>query len=345
VRDLPSELRQWVETLCSPACAGRRAGSREGAAARTVVSYAFEGAGLEPRHLPVPELGGVNVMARVGPPGRVVLVGAHYDHLGRAPDGSVYWGADDNAAAVAVLLELAARFEKHPAAGEVVLVAFDGEEPPHFLTSAMGSMAFCAAPPFPLEQIELMIALDLVGHAVGPEGTPESVRRSLFALGAEKSAGLGALAARSADKGVVLRPLELDVIPPLSDYEAFRRAGVPTLFLTCGRWQHYHLPTDTPDRLDYDKLAAVTRTVESLVRGVLAEPPGRRHEPAARDPATTVATLLGLARELAPVVPAAAGLSKALEGVAARLELGRPPALADWSLVLEVLARLEQGLA
>jgi hypothetical protein len=43
----------------------------------------------------------------------------------------------------------------------------------------------------------------------------------------------------------------------LSDHHAFRLGGVPYLFLTCGRWPHYHQPTDTPDRLNYEKMGRI----------------------------------------------------------------------------------------
>ena len=72
------------------------------------------------------------------------------------------------------------------------------------------------------------------------------VRQSLFALGAERSAGTSALvdALADAEPGVVVRRADAEVIPPLSDHWAFWQRQVPFLFLTCGRWQHYHQPSD-----------------------------------------------------------------------------------------------------
>ncbi len=61
--------------------------------------------------MPSPDCRGANVVAHLNPgDGKAILVGAHYDHLGREAPGEAYWGADDNAAAVAILLEIAGRF-------------------------------------------------------------------------------------------------------------------------------------------------------------------------------------------------------------------------------------------
>jgi hypothetical protein len=343
-------LRGWVEALCSPACAGRRPGTPEGAAARAVIVDAFRGLGLAPALQAVPASGGHNVVARVGPGRtRVVLVGAHYDHLGRGVSGEVYWGADDNAAAVALVVEVGrALAAAPPAAGDVLLVAFDAEESPFFMTEGMGAVAFTRAPPVPLEDIELMIGLDLVGHAVGADDAPPSVRQTLLVLGAEKSEGTPTLVAHAAAgvAGLVVRQAGIDVVPPLSDYEPFRRAGVPFLFLTCGRWRHYHRPTDTPDVLDYSKLAAATRFVERLVRAALDERTARpRYDDAARDQPGTIDSFTALLAALAPTSPRAQVGLKILQDIRARVGPDGRVAMADWSTVLQLVMVLEQGLA
>jgi Zn-dependent M28 family amino/carboxypeptidase len=342
-------VRRWVEALCSEECAGREPGTPEGAAARAVIVDALRAMGHSPEELPIPASGGVNVLARIGGGPRWVLVGAHYDHLGRSGDDA-FWGADDNAAAVAVLLELGRVLSAAPPEGRgVLLVAFDCEEPPYFLTHGMGSDAFVRRPPLPLSQVELAVILDLVGHAVGPDAAPAPVRDSLFALGAEKSAGTGDLLARAAagSARIVIRRADIDIIPPLSDYEPFRRAGVPFVFLTCGRWRHYHTVTDTPDRLDYVKLAGVAGFVEKVVRLSFARetPPVPVYDDDARDHAGTVATLLALAQDLRPFTPRAAMMAAQLEAIQRRMDPQGRCSLPDWSAVLQIIALLEQGLA
>jgi Zn-dependent M28 family amino/carboxypeptidase len=238
---------------------------------------AFRAAGLDPFEQDVPGCAGANVIATVpGDIDRWVLIGAHFEHLGKLA-GQVYWGADDNAAAVAILIEVGRQLALRPPKGRgVILASFDGEESPYFATGAMGSERFAMSPTVPLDRIDLMIAMDLVGHAFGGEGLPDDVRTSLFALGAERSAGTAEHLERIAriEPGVILRPADAEIIPPLSDYDAFWRRRRPFLFLTAGRWRHYHTPTDTPEKLDYAKMAATARWLERFVRETCERPEG-----------------------------------------------------------------------
>jgi Zn-dependent M28 family amino/carboxypeptidase len=291
------------------------------------------------------------VLAHLSPGhGKAILVGAHYDHLGRAGRGEVYWGADDNAAAVAIVLDLADRLTSESLQGELVIALFDGEEPPHFLTSEMGSQLFVEEPTIPLDRIDMAIILDLVGHAIGPDQAPPAVRNTLFVLGAEKSSGSRALVDHAAAgvEGVSVRQLDIDIVPPLSDYESFRRGSVPILFLTCGRWRHYHEVTDTPDRLDYDKIAAIADYLEALILTLLADP--REHtayEGSRHAYAESVAALLAIARALLPITEAAQLVVEALEDIAGRIGDSSNSSLSaeDWARLLQVISLMEQGLA
>lgn len=342
-------LRRRVEYLCSDACAGREAGSPEGIEARRFIVAELREAGLDPIEQSVPGCRGTNLIVHLGQVGTepAVLIGAHYDHIGRALGSDAYWGADDNAAAVAILLGLADRLAAEPPSGPVILAAFDGEEPPHFLTDEMGSKRYCEEPTVPLDRIDLAVVMDLVGHAVGPDGAPAEVRDTLFCLGAEKSAGTADDVAAAADgvAGLAVRPLELDVVPPLSDYEPFRQHGVPVLFLTCGRWRHYHETTDTPDRLAWEKIAATQLFLERLTRGAAADRGRRgRYRPDARDYAGTIASLRAISAALVPLDPAASLAVATLDDIAANLARG-PITVPDWSRLLEIIALMERGLA
>lgn len=295
-------MRALVDALCSEATAGRAPGTPEGEAARAVVIAALRAAGLDPYEQPVPGCGGANVLATLpGDVDRWVLIAAHYDHLGRRGD-QVYWGADDNAAAVAILVEVAASLARSRAAGRgVVIAAFDSEEPPYYLTEAMGSIHYAANPAVPLERTDMMVCMDLVGHALGAPGTPPAVRQTVFALGAEKSAGTGDLIADIDVDGVIVRPADVDLVPPLSDYHAFRQREVPFLFLTNGRSPVYHTPQDTPDKLDFEKMAATARWLEAFVRGACEREERDRPVPyeRRRDDRSTLLSLIAVLDELA----------------------------------------------
>lgn len=258
-------MRDLIEQLCSPVCAGRKPGTPEGDAARAIVVQAFRDAGLDPYEQPVPGCGGANVLAKIrGEVERYVLVGAHFDHLGRFGD-QVFWGADDNAAAVAVLVEVGRALAAKRHGRGVIIAAFDAEEPPHFQTASMGSQAFVRGNRDP---IDFMVCMDLVGHRFGPSEVPDEVGASLFALGAERSPGTLGLVSelKRAEPGVIVRPADAEIIPPLSDYLAFWQQRIPFLFLSAGRSRVYHTPEDTPDKLDYPKIAATARWLARFVR-------------------------------------------------------------------------------
>lgn len=92
-----------------------------------------------------------------------VVFTAHYDHLGRMGKDCYFPGANDNAAGIAMLLELAHHFKANPPKYSVVFMAFGGEE-----IGLLGSKHYTEYPLFPLERIKFLVNLDLVG--TGDEG-------------------------------------------------------------------------------------------------------------------------------------------------------------------------------
>lgn len=294
-------MKALVEALCSDECAGRAPGTPGGRLARAHTVDALRAAGLDPFEQAIPRHGGANVLATL--PGRTdrwVVVAAHYDHIGAA-GGRIYRGADDNAAAVAILAEVAARLAAdRPDGRGVVIAAFDAEEPPWFCGPHMGSEHFARHPPVPLERIDQFVCMDLVGHALGPAPLPGEVRDTLFALGAERSTGTSALVdgIARAEAGVIVRRADAEIIPPLSDYGAFWDRRIPFLFLTAGRSRVYHTPEDVPALLAWDKMAATARWLERFVRAA-CEREDRPAFVARRDDAGTLRSLIELTSALA----------------------------------------------
>jgi Zn-dependent M28 family amino/carboxypeptidase len=254
-----------IDALCSDECAGRKPGTAGGRAARRIVMQAFRDAGLDPYEQPVPGCNGANVLAKIrGDVERYVLIGAHFDHVGTI-GGDVFRGADDNAAAVAILVEVGRALAAEHTGRGVIIAAFDGEEPPYFATGAMGSREFVRAN---RDSIDFMVCMDLVGHRLGHDVLPDEVGDTLFALGPERSAGTFDLvhSLKRAEPGVIVRPADAGIIPPLSDYEAFWEQRIPFLFLSAGRSRVYHTPEDTPDKLDHAKIAATARWLVRFTR-------------------------------------------------------------------------------
>lgn len=363
MNDRTARMRGLIEFLCSPACGGRRPGTPGGVAARERLVDELRATGLEPLGgdgpgraawlQTVPDCG-ANVIGRVPGSGaladRAIVVGAHYDHLGAAHGGQCYWGADDNAAAVAMVVEAARALVAQRPGGDrrqVIVCLFDGEEPPHFLSSTMGSMHFVRRPPVPLERLDGMVCLDLVGHALGPPGTPEVVRNALFVLGAERSPGTGALVDRVAARarGVAPRRAGIDVIPPLSDYHAFQEAGVASVFLTCGRWQHYHQVTDTPEKLDLPKIEATGAFLVDLLDALATRTDGPvRYRKDDRDDLATLATLGELGRALQALSPLV-GMAVVQVEMLRRKAAKGPLPKGDQDAIRLMVARLESALA
>lgn len=257
-------LREDTYTLAT--AAGRKPGTAGHQAARAYLERRFSGLGLVGypgldgfRHtyratdgLTMTNLVGVLPGSdRSLPP---ILLGAHYDSVIEAPC------ADDNAAAVAVMLEVAGRLASEPVGRDVVIAAFDAEEPPYFLGPDMGSSRFVAealAGP-----VHLAVVLDLVGHAVTVPGL--SVDPDLvFVMGAESHP---ALPGTLADLDLPVVAAAQSRIGDYSDYAAFRGAGAPYLFFSCGEWAHYHRPSDHPDLLDHAKMARLAADLEKVLR-------------------------------------------------------------------------------
>ena len=308
-------MRDLVEALCSDECAGREAGSPGGRLARDHVVRAMSEAGYETEIQAIPAIGGANVLAR--------LAGDHSCDVARALRG---------------------RRGKRG----VLFAAFDAEEPPHFLGDTMGSQYFVDHPPVPVDAIDLMVCLDLVGHSLGPVGTPSAIRETVFALGAERSTGTAAhvdTLAR-ATPGVVVRRVDAEAIPPLSDYFAFWQRQAPFLFLSNGRSAVYHTPEDTPDRLDYAKMQATSRWLARFVAETCDRREARIEWRAdVRDDASTLRTLAAIARALSAVDPAAAAAAQAAEGLLSRCDDdGRLPERHRGQLG-QLTAMMESGLA
>jgi hypothetical protein len=185
-----------------------------------------------------------------------LVLAAHYDTCGPLP------GADDNAAAVAIALEVAAALRAEPAERSVIVALFDGEEPPCFLSPAMGSIHWYHQQR--RTPVHCAIVLDLVGHDLPVPGLEDLV----FITGMESDPGLVFDDLEPA--GVRVHPALNRYVGDLSDHHVFRTQQRPYLFLSCGRWEHYHAPTDTPDRLNYEKMAAIAALSQTLVRRAAA---------------------------------------------------------------------------
>jgi hypothetical protein len=260
-------LAAHVRFLAQPALKGRKAGTKGSSYARRYIEAHFREYGLTPwdraKSYEWPFERGVNVVGFL--PGtdprlsnQLVLVSAHYDHLGKDKDG-LHPGAADNASGVAALLETARRLAKARPNRSMLFVAFDCEEMMLF-----GSFAFTCEPAVQKAKIAAVVNVDMLGRNFF-----DVVRHTLFIVGTEGYPNTaGQVRAYGSATGIRVLPLGSDLVGPRGDHAAFEALGVPCLFFSCGSFRDYHQPQDTADKLDYVDVERSTevilKTVESL---------------------------------------------------------------------------------
>jgi hypothetical protein len=191
----------------------------------------------------------------------VVVIGAHYDHLGRgvlgARDarGEIHNGADDNASGSVTLVEIARRLARQPPKRTVVFVAFAGEE-----EGLLGSGAYVKDPVLPLARTVAMINLDMVGRLR---------ENRLLVLGVETAGEFRALL----DSLNQAAGFDLRVSGDgygASDHQSFYLAKRPVLHFFTDLHEDYHRATDDADKLNATGMARIAAFTGDLAR-VLAD--------------------------------------------------------------------------
>lgn len=187
-----------------------------------------------------------------------IIIGAHYDHLGRGGEGSlaprsgeIHHGADDNASGTAGVLELARIFSAQRAKLKrtLVFIAFSGEE-----EGLLGSNYYVNHPLVPLDKTVAMINMDMIGRmkdrklVVGGVGTAKEWRQLL-----------------TVPNGDFELTLNEDGYGP-SDHSSFYSKQVPVLFFWTGTHSDYHKPSDTFDKINYNDEARILSLVARIVR-------------------------------------------------------------------------------
>jgi Zn-dependent M28 family amino/carboxypeptidase len=273
-----------VRTLCSDLSPRSYANTANLDRAADWIADRFRQAGLEVTEQPYRLSEGEyrNVIAtRPGtdPQRGVVIVGAHYDAYGELP------AADDNASGVAVLLELVGTLPEEPPERTQVFVAFCTEEPPFFSTEDMGSHHFARKLVDDGTEIDLMIALDLVGYfsdEPGSQHVPGPLLRLAYPSRGDFIGVVGDTSAgrwiarvkrgmRSADALPVYSFRAPTFVPGVdwSDHLWFRKLGLPGVLVSdtaMMRNPNYHRSTDTPETLDYRRMAAVVQALHGVLQ-------------------------------------------------------------------------------
>lgn len=192
---------------------------------------------------------------------RVIVVGAHHDHIGAFGDGAeaVYHGADDNASGTAAVLELAARLSARdePPPVSVLFVTFTAEE-----VGLLGSRALVDSEQLAELDPVFMVNLDMIGR------NPEEPLRLYSSDDSDAFVELVDELARSMEVDVEHRA---GVVRPNSDHFPFHQAGTPFVSLFTGLHEDYHDIGDTADRLDFPRMARIVDLTEALIEAVAEE--------------------------------------------------------------------------
>ena len=196
--------------------------------------------------------------------GDVIVVTAHYDHLGKSGD-RIYYGADDNATGTAALLEIAEAFSLASATGyrpkrSILFLPVTAEE-----MGLLGSRFYVENPLVPLDKTVLNINLDMLGRS----------EKSRLEAGPYVYVFNSAMA--ESQTGKILDELHAECIHDIesviidksdggfrtggSDHVNFEMVNVPVIYFFNGLHPDYHLPSDTWDKIDYEHLTQTSRFV------------------------------------------------------------------------------------
>ncbi|PST82101.1 peptidase M20 [Pedobacter yulinensis] len=282
------QLLKDLEVLSSDAYEGRKTGTKGAEMARHFISTRLSKLGLKSYNEQVPfihefsfndrqgkKTTGKNVVAYI--PGKsesVIVISAHYDHLG-VRENKIFNGADDNASGVAALLKFAAHYAKgrNQPNHTLVFAAFDAEE-----MGLQGAKAFVASPPVPLDKIVLNINMDMIAH---------NDKSELYACGTFKYPELKPYLVTTVPDIKVLPghddpKMGQDDWTNQSDQGAFNAKNIPFIYFGVEDHKDYHKETDEFQHINqvfYSKAADAIleiigridsgTTLQSIFRGKL----------------------------------------------------------------------------
>ena len=275
------DIAEYVTFLASEELQGREAGTAHEAKAANYIADLFRNSGLEPKgddqtyfqeftintailHNPhSTETSGekrisknvVGLVQGKGASDEVIIIGAHYDHLGYGEFGSLYRGeaprihngADDNASGIAGLIELAQYFGRNRPNTDILFIAFSGEE-----MGLLGSAHYVEEPTVNLDDALAMINMDMIGRM-------EDDKLIIFGTGTTTN-WKDILLVANTDS------LNLNLVEEgtgASDHTSFYYKNIPVLHYFTDTHSDYHRPSDD---VEYINNEGIAKTIEHIVR-------------------------------------------------------------------------------
>ena len=276
------ELRQSLDYLADELTEGRATGSEGKMEAEQFIRERFRSYDLKPfnwnytQSFPYDDTTIVRNVVGVIPANRMsdeyIVIGAHYDHLGKL-GGRIYSGADDNASGVAALLALARSFSVMRANGtgpgkNLIFVAYDGKE-----LDMAGSEYFVKHLPFPADKIVCAINMDMLGTTLAPihrnrpdylivlgEGTlPRDMQGIIRRSNSNSRFGM------DIDYSFYGSENFTDMVYRTGDQYSFRQKRIPSLLFTSAFHDHTYKPTDRIDIIDFGMLHKRTTLIFDVI--------------------------------------------------------------------------------
>lgn len=265
-----AQLLKDVETLSSDTYEGRKTGTKGNELARTYLINRLKEIGIKPYPTQSGyeqsftfkgrnnsgDVQGKNLIAYIpGKSDNVIVISAHYDHIGVIKN-EIYNGADDNASGVAALLQFAKYFEKNKPNNTLIFALFDAEE-----MGLQGAKAFVANPPVALEKIKLNINMDMISH---------NDKSELYVAGTFKYPELKSYLITTSPNIKLLTghddpKLGHDDWTNQSDQGAFNAKNIPFLYFGVEDHKDYHKATDEYQNINKTFFVDAANAIQEVI--------------------------------------------------------------------------------
>lgn len=278
------QLMKDIRTLSADKFEGRKTGTKGNRLAQFYIMDRFKQAGLQPFHgtYEYPfyftqgdkKIMGTNLYGYIpGKTDNVIIVTAHYDHLGISRQAnsadSIFNGADDNASGSAALLSLIKYYQQHPPQHTLVFAALDGEE-----EGLQGAKAFVQQLPVPAASVHMNLNMDMVSR---------NEKQELYACGTYQNPDLKKLVTRAADSSAIKlltghdRPEDgAQDWTKQSDHYEFHRKGIPFLYFGVEDHADYHRVGDEFEHIDPSFYYRAVQTIRMVLSAADTELRGNR---------------------------------------------------------------------
>lgn len=273
------QLLSDVKILSSDSYEGRKTGTKGAEMARVYLNNRFKAIGLKlfPQLQGYEQsfsferggktINGKNLIGFIeGKTDEVIVISAHYDHIG-VIRGEVYNGADDNASGVAALLKFAAYYKVHKPNHTLIFAAFDAEE-----MGLQGAKAFVANPPVDIRQIRLNINMDMISR---------SDKNELYACGTAKYPSLRNYFYTTRPTPKILFGHDdpksgRDNWINQSDHSAFNDKNIPFIYFGVEDHKDYHKATDDYQNIDRTFFIDASNSILEIITNIDKERDSQR---------------------------------------------------------------------